>query len=152
MPAWLFSRWTAYAAAALALWGVWTWHGHERYVQGSKDTRALYEDAAARGAADHAKEMIHAREDREAEVAGVRAWAIAHSIGPVFLRSSPTVVQVGGPADASCGTLAGDIQRVPAGDPAAGEGGSTDVGPMLQLLVDRADETSADLREQQAVK
>lgn len=153
MPTWLLSKWTQYAVVALALWGVWTWHGHERYDEGAKDTRALYEKAALQGAANHAKEIIDGRNAKEAEVRRVRDWADAHRIGPVFLSVHPTVVPVGSPAGAGTCTPGDVASGVHAGDSAVRPRGDTpDIGDLLGAYARVFATKNIDLREQQSVK
>lgn len=75
----------------------------------------------------------------------VRLCLDSHSRGPVLSKGG---AQVGG--NQAAGASPGDVLSMPAGDSGGGDGAGPDISSLLGLLASRADELSAELREDQA--
>ena len=133
---------------AIAIAALWAFHAIR---QGGYDSAmaevAKRDDISAKA---HQIELDKAGHAHDAELADLARYVSDH---PVSVRLCPVgPVQVTPAPGAGSGTATGNIQPVSAGNPAERTGERPDIGPLLNLLAVRADETSADLREQQSVK
>lgn len=151
MLALLTSRWAAYAGAvglvAVLLWGI----HHHGYAAGVEDERAKATAALAEAGRRYAAQVVaDARTNQEAvrayetEIEGLRRAAVP--VGPVRLcvGSSGGAVPTGAgdPAGARrAAAAAGSVPGVP-----DGTAQGPDIGPGLQLIADRGDRLSAQVR------
>jgi hypothetical protein len=148
--------WIYAGALALLLILFATYTHHERALGAA---RIIAADAAALDKAQHIADLQTAALKQKAEdashahdqeLADLRSYRASH---PVHARvcgaashSVPGVPATGGsdPGHAGTSPPSGGVQPVSAGD-----NGSDDLGPMLELLAGRADKLSAQLREYQ---
>ena len=142
------------AAIVLLCVGFLSFIRHERAVGASRilqaDTLALTKAQAAADiqTAKLAKQADEASHAHDKELADLRYYRVTH---PIHVRvchdthgSVPGLPATGSAngSNAGAGPASGDVQPVLTGD-----NGGEDIGPLLDLLANRADQVSAQLRE-----
>lgn len=140
----------AYAGLAAAAIALGLWYHHAVYQSGYKAAIAQYEKAQAIADAKHAKELQEASHANDAEIAKLKLDLVSRPIPAVRLCARPHLPGAATAADGA-GARAGNVQPVPEGDSGLRAEPGPDISELLGLLALRADQVSADLREEQAV-
>ena len=105
--------------------------------------------AQAAGKAVNQVQIRDAKDVKAQESEDLHEFVLAKPVPAIRLCSA--TVQTAAAPSAGAGATPGAVQPVPAGDLAALPEQHADIGPMLVLLGQRADEVANDLREQQTV-
>jgi hypothetical protein len=110
--------------------------------------RAAHALADAKALQAHTEQLANARVNYEKELGLISARQPVPAV-----RLCRATVQAPSASRDGTSTPTGDVQPVPAGDPASGAGNAgPDIASLLDALAARADQVSAELRVEQGVK
>jgi hypothetical protein len=125
----------------LLLGAVWYWGFHTEHT--IVQTRIVKQQVEVE------KRVIETDHSHDQELADLRAYRAQHPVQPVRL-CQPAPVPIAAPRQPSAAT--GDVLKMPGPDSGVREEQGPDIGQLLGLLAQRADEVSAGLRRRQVLE